>query len=301
MGIRCKTWRSGCMLLGWAWIFSWADHWIVMGACSPKTGRVLPKERKRRAKMEERLQKLLSRCGVASRRAAERMIAEGRVTVNGAVARLGQTADETRDVVAVDGIPVRTEPPKLYIMLNKPRGYVTTLRDEKGRNTVAELVAGCGQRVYPVGRLDMDSEGLLLLTNDGALANRLMHPSHEVDKTYLVWTAGAPPDAAQRLSRPMELDGVQLKPARVRELKRTPRQTVFEMTIHEGRNRQIRRMCELCGMRVIRLRRIAEGPVRLGSLEPGKWRHLTRQELQLLQIHQSEVHKNERNVSNTCK
>jgi 23S rRNA pseudouridine2605 synthase len=234
--------------------------------------------------MEERLQKYLSRCGVASRRAAEQMIEAGRVTVNGLPAQLGQRVDPARDTVAVDGKTVTAEPEKVYLMLNKPRGFVTTLSDEKGRRTVRELVADCGQRVYPVGRLDMDSEGLLLLTNDGEWTNRMTHPSHEVDKTYLVWVTGAPADAAEQLARPMELDGYRLRPAKVREVTRTPAYALLEMTIHEGRNRQIRRMCEQCGMTVTRLRRISEGPLQLGKLETGKWRYLTEKEQKMLGI-----------------
>jgi 23S rRNA pseudouridine2605 synthase len=234
--------------------------------------------------MEERLQKYLSRCGVSSRRAAEQMIEAGRVTVNGLPAQLGQRVDPARDTVDVDGKTVTAEPEKVYLMLNKPRGFVTTLSDEKGRRTVRELVADCGQRVYPVGRLDMDSEGLLLLTNDGEWTNRMTHPSHEVDKTYLVWVTGASADAAEQLARPMELDGYRLRPAKVREVTRTPAYALLEMTIHEGRNRQIRRMCEQCGMTVTRLRRISEGPLQLGNLETGKWRYLTEKEQKLLGI-----------------
>jgi 23S rRNA pseudouridine2605 synthase len=234
--------------------------------------------------MEERLQKYLSRCGVSSRRAAEQMIEAGRVTVNGCPAQLGQRVDPARDTVDVDGKTVTAEPEKVYLMLNKPRGFVTTLSDEKGRRTVRELVADCGQRVYPVGRLDMDSEGLLLLTNDGEWTNRMTHPSHEVDKTYLVWVTGASADAAEQLARPMELDGYRLRPAKVREVTRTPAYALLEMTIHEGRNRQIRRMCEQCGMTVTRLRRISEGPLQLGNLETGKWRYLTEKEQKLLGI-----------------
>jgi 23S rRNA pseudouridine2605 synthase len=212
------------------------------------------------------------------------MIEAGRVTVNGRPAQLGQRVDPARDTVAVDGKTVTAEPEKVYLMLNKPRGFVTTLSDEKGRRTVRELVADCGQRVYPVGRLDMDSEGLLLLTNDGEWTNRMTHPSHEVDKTYLVWVTGASADAAEQLARPMELDGYRLRPAKVREVTRTPAYALLEMTIHEGRNRQIRRMCEQCGMTVTRLRRISEGPLQLGNLETGKWRYLTEKEQKLLGI-----------------
>lgn len=231
---------------------------------------------------EERIQKLLSRCGIASRRAAEALIAAGRVTVNGEPARAGQKVCAERDLIAVDGVPVPAAPAPVYLMLNKPRGLVCTLQDEKGRRTVADLVADCGRRVYPVGRLDMDSEGLLLMTSDGAWANALMHPSAEVDKVYLVWVQGDAADAAACLSRPMTLDGCRLRPAGVQVKVRKPAYTLLEMTIHEGHNRQIRRMCESCGLHVTRLKRIAEGPLRLDpALSPGKWRYLTQQELLL--------------------
>ena len=229
--------------------------------------------------MEERIQKLLSRCGIMSRRAAERLVSEGRITVNGRPAVPGQPVDPQRDAVAVDGVPVKLEAQEpVYLMLNKPRGYVTTLHDEKGRRTAADLVADCGRRVYPVGRLDMDSEGLLLLTSDGDWADRMMHPSHEVEKVYLVWAAGAAEDTCRRLSQPMMLDGCALRPAAVQEKFRSPDYVLLQMTIHEGHNRQIRRMCEACGLHVTRLRRIAEGPLQLGDLAPGKWRWLTEQE-----------------------
>ena len=166
--------------------------------------------------MEERIQKLISACGLASRRAAEEWIIAGRVTVNGEKARLGNRADLDRDAVLVDGRPLTPGGGRTYLMLNKPRGYVTTLSDEKGRKTVADLVAGCGARVWPVGRLDMDSEGLLILTDDGALTHQLLHPSHVVDKEYLVWVTGSVNKAVPILSAPMTLDGERLAPAQVR-------------------------------------------------------------------------------------
>ena len=162
--------------------------------------------------MEERIQKLISACGLASRRAAEGWIAAGRVTVNGEKARLGDRADLDRDTVLIDGRPLRAGGGRTYLMLNKPRGYVTTLSDEKGRRTVADLGEGCGARVWPVGRLDMDSEGLLLLTDDGALTQQLLHPSHEVEKEYLVWVTGSVAKALPILSAPMTLDGEELAP-----------------------------------------------------------------------------------------
>ena len=228
--------------------------------------------------MEERLQKLLSACGLASRRTVEQWIEAGRVTVNGTKARLGDKADLDRDRIEVDGRPVRPGGDRLYLMLNKPRGYVTTLSDEKGRKTVAELVSGCGRRVWPVGRLDLDSEGLLLLTDDGALTHALLHPSHEVEKEYRVWVEGDVDAALPVLRGPMELDGYALRPARV-----TPAgEGVLSVVIHEGRNRQVRRMCAAAGLRVRRLQRVREGELCLGALPVGAWRHLTGEELCLL-------------------
>ena len=228
--------------------------------------------------MEERLQKLLSACGLASRRTVEQWIEAGRVTVNGTKARLGDKADLDRDRIEVDGRPVRPGGDRLYLMLNKPRGYVTTLSDEKGRKTVAELVSGCGRRVWPVGRLDLDSEGLLLLTDDGALTHALLHPSHEVEKEYRVWVEGDVDTALPVLRGPMELDGYALRPARV-----TPAgEGVLSVVIHEGRNRQVRRMCAAAGLRVRRLQRVREGELCLGALPVGAWRRLTGEELCLL-------------------
>lgn len=232
--------------------------------------------------MNQRLQKILSDRGVASRRKAEEMIAAGRVTVNGQAAHLGSSADADLDDIRVDGQPLPAAAGYIYLMLNKPRGYVTTLSDEKGRKTAAQLVADCGQRVYPVGRLDMDSEGLLLFTNDGAFANRLMHPKHEVQKTYLVQVSGYTPERFRQLAQPITLDGYRIQPPALRLLAEKGDKCNFEITIHEGRNRQIRRMCEAAGMQVLRLRRIREGAVTLGELPLGKWRHLTQEEVEKL-------------------
>ena len=232
--------------------------------------------------MKERLQKILSARGVASRRKAEEMIQDGLVTVNGAVAALGDTADADVDEILVEGKPLPSQTDYVYILLNKPRGYVTTLSDEKGRPNAASLVADCGVRVYPVGRLDMDSEGLLLFTNDGAFANTLMHPKHEVKKTYEVWTTGYVPGAEVRLARPIELDGYTIRPPKVKLIRAEGRKAKFQVTIHEGRNRQVRRMCEAAGMTCTRLRRISEGSLRLGDLPSGKWRYLTKEEVDSL-------------------
>ena len=225
--------------------------------------------------MKERLQKILSARGVASRRKAEEMITQGLVTVNGNVAVLGDTADPETDEILIAGKPLPRQESYIYILLNKPRGYVTTLSDEKGRPNAAQLVADCGVRVYPVGRLDMDSEGLLLFTNDGAFANALMHPKQEVRKTYEVWVTGYHPGAEVQLSRPITLDGYTIRPPKVKLLRADGQKAKFLVTIHEGRNRQVRRMCEAAGMHCTRLRRIQEGTLKLGDLPLGKWRYLT--------------------------
>lgn len=228
--------------------------------------------------MMERLQKLIASRGVCSRRKAEELISAGRVTVNGVVAAIGTSADPDVDTILLDGSPLPSSVENVYIMLHKPRGYVTTLSDEKGRPVVTELV-DCGKRVYPVGRLDMDSEGLLLLTNDGAFADRLMHPKREVDKTYEVWVTGFQPGCERLLERPIVLDGYQIRPPKVVLLNVQGNTARLRITIHEGRNRQIRRMCDAAGVRVTRLRRIAEGTVRLGNLKKGCWRYLTTEEI----------------------
>lgn len=232
--------------------------------------------------MAERLQKILSARGIASRRKAEEMIRAGEVTVNGAVAALGDTADPETDEIRVNGNVLPGQEGYVYLMLNKPRGYVTTLSDEKGRPDVSQLVADCGTRVYPVGRLDMDSEGLLLLTNDGSFANALMHPKHEVNKTYEVWVTGDYAGAEEKLARPIELDGYTIRPPKVKRLRSEGRKGKFLVTIHEGRNRQVRRMCQAAGMTCTRLRRIREGELSLGDLPLGKWRYLTADEVAAL-------------------
>ncbi|OUN24139.1 pseudouridine synthase [Flavonifractor sp. An82] len=229
--------------------------------------------------MEERLQKILSAHGLCSRRTAETWLAAGRVTVNGRPAAVGDKADPDRDDIRVDGKPIKGLDRRTYLLLNKPRGYVTTLSDEKGRKTVADLVKDCGARVWPVGRLDLDSEGLLILTDDGELTQRLLHPSHEVEKEYLVWVKGDIPTALPVLRGPMELDGVPLSPARVERAG----EGILSVTIHEGRNRQVRRMCAQAGLQVTRLRRVREGALTLGELKPGRWRRLGPEEVALLE------------------
>ena len=229
--------------------------------------------------MKERLQKILSARGVASRRKAEEMIGNGLVMVNGIIAKQGDSADPETDEILVEGKPLPTRQEYVYILLHKPRGYVTTLSDEKGRPNAAQLVADCGIRVYPVGRLDMDSEGLLLFTNDGDFANALMHPKHEVKKTYDTWVTGYVPGAEIRLARPIELDGYMIRPPKVKLIRAEGNKAKFQITIHEGRNRQVRRMCEAAGMTVTRLRRTKEGNLSLGELPLGKWRYLTSDEV----------------------
>ena len=206
-------------------------------------------------------------------------MAEGRVRVNGGTAVIGQRADPERDEITVDGRPIARVEQKRYLMLNKPRGYVCTLSDEKGRPTVAELVTDCGARVYPVGRLDLDSEGLLLLTNDGEWMQHLLHPRYEVNKTYRVTVAGEVGGCEKRLAAMTELDGEPIRRAQVRALSKGKDTAVLSITIHEGKNRQIRRMCASCGLFVKRLQRVREHTLALGDLPSGKWRDLTEQEV----------------------
>ena len=278
--------------------------------------------------MKERLQKLIARAGLCSRRRAEEWITQGKVTVNGGLARLGDTADPETDVILIDGAPLPDPPAETTtVLLNKPRGWVTTLSDEKDRPTVGALLPPELGRLYPVGRLDQFSEGLLLMTNDGELANRLTHPAGEVEKTYRLWVSGWHEGALEQLRRPIVLDGYRIKPplvkllwaheaeerqarsagsdaliapviaagndaavpaaeasgdASLREGKRT---ALLEITIHEGRNRQIRRMAEAAGLKTTRLQRVAEGPLTLGELKPGQWRRLSEAELDKLRIH----------------
>ena len=233
--------------------------------------------------MKERLQKIISASGLMSRRAAEELIAAGKVSVNGATAALGDKAEAGTDRILVDGKVLPSAGEKLYIMLNKPRGYVTTLSDEKGRKNVSELVKELGTRLYPVGRLDMYSEGLLLMTNDGDFANRLMHPSHQVDKCYHTWVKGEDMGWAVELLRcPMEIDGYVTSPAQVDILELKGEEALLGITIHEGRNRQVRKMCEAAGLKVTRLMRVSEGGVELGTLKSGRWRRLTEEELNML-------------------
>ena len=231
--------------------------------------------------MKDRLQKIISARGITSRRKAEEWIAAGRVCVNGRIATLGDSADPDIDEILLDGRPLPSAQKQVYIMLHKPRGYVTTLSDEKGRKNAAQLVAGCCARVYPIGRLDMDSEGLLLFTNDGEFANSLMHPKHEVNKTYRVTVDGYTDGAFARLQEPVTLDGYTIRKPEtaIVEGPDSSGRAVLQVVIHEGRNRQVRRMCAMAGMRVLRLVRIAEGSLELGTLKCGAWRYLTEDEI----------------------
>ncbi|MBQ7821733.1 MAG: rRNA pseudouridine synthase [Clostridia bacterium] len=231
-----------------------------------------------------RIQKYISECGVMSRRAAEREIELGNIKVNGETAELGQKIDPARDVVTYKGKKIRAvKPHKTYVMLNKPRGYVTTMSDERGRKCVRELLSDVDSRVYPVGRLDMNSEGLLLCTDDGELTNTLTHPSHEIVKTYLVRVRGmVDKNVIKALSSPMEIDGYVIKPVPVTKMSENENSTLLKMELGEGRNRQIRKMCEKCGLAVLSLKRVSEGELLLGDLPSGKWRYLTRAEVKYL-------------------
>ncbi len=219
-----------------------------------------------------------------SRRAAEEEIKNGRVLVNGKVAELGLRISPEEDEVEYKGkrvLPLKTQ--KTYILLNKPRGFVTTLSDEKGRRTVTDLIKEVGARVYPVGRLDMDSDGLLLLTNDGELTNRLTHPRHEIPKIYHVTVSGkVNQEKIFALSQKMTLDGYEILPVRTEIVECDESSTVLQMTLYEGRNRQIRKMCELQNLKIKRLCRVAIGDITLGSLEVGSWRYLTPDEVAYL-------------------
>lgn len=225
--------------------------------------------------MEERLQKILSAAGVCSRRKAEEYLLSGRVRVNGRPAALGDKADLERDTVEVDGVALRRPSAHTYLMLHKPRGYVTTLCDEKGRRTVTDLTADCPARVWPVGRLDMDSEGLLLLTDDGAFTHRLTHPAHGVEKEYRVKVEGSISRAIPLLRAPMYIDGEEMVADRVEETGGN----WLSIVIHQGKNRQVRRMCAAAGLKVQRLIRVREGALRLGQLPRGAWRFLTPDEV----------------------
>ena len=234
--------------------------------------------------MKERLQKILSAYGVSSRRAAEEMIADGRISVNGITAAVGMCADPETDVITVDGKRLgRDSGKRVYIALNKPTGYVTTMMDERGRKTVRDLTQDVGVKVYPVGRLDLNSMGLLLMTNDGELTNKLTHPKHEVEKEYIVGVDGDLETAVPLLGRSMEIDGYPIRAAKVRIVRNDDTGKILSVTIHEGRNRQVRKMCMQCGLSVRWLLRVRVGEIRLGDLPKGTWRYLTEEEITYLQ------------------
>lgn len=246
--------------------------------------------------MEEiRIQKYLSDCGILSRRAAEREIRERHITVNGMPAEIGQKVDPRKDEIRFCGKVIKAPRGRhyIYIMLNKPVGYVTTMQDEKGRKCVADLVKDVEDRVYPVGRLDMDSEGMLLMTNDGELANALMHPRHHIPKIYHVITKETvTKEQLIALSAPMDIDGYSIMPVETKLIKQLTVGSLLQMTLYEGRNRQIRKMCEQVGVTVKRLRRIAIGNLELGTLPVGKWEYLTKEEIAYLK--QAEQKKQEK-------
>ncbi len=233
--------------------------------------------------MTERVQKLIAAAGLASRRKAETWIADGRVTINGRVASLGDRADAERDRIEVEGRVLRLEQPKVYLLLNKPTGYVTTARDPQGRKVVNDLLRDVTVRVFPVGRLDLNTEGLLLLTNDGDLAARLTHPRHQVAKSYLVRVRGALSNEARRLLETgVNLEDGLTAPAKLSKVRTAGSHTWLELTIHEGRNRQVRRMCEAVGLSVSRLKRIGLAFLQIDGLPLGHYRHLTVSEVRRL-------------------
>lgn len=245
--------------------------------------------------MQEKIQKIIANSGLMSRRSAEDCISSGRVTVNRITAVLGDRADSSNDVIEVDGFPLKKTGEKLYVMLNKPAGYVTTMHDEQGRKNVSELVSSIDARLYPVGRLDIGSEGLLLMTNDGDFANSMMHPSHSVKKTYRVILRddgqadlSSAEDRISMMKEPIEIDGRLTTPAEVRILRKAGDRVLADVSIFEGRNRQIRRLCERSGFRVLRLTRISEGSLKLGNLRSGEYRFLTEEEIKRLK-HECEL------------
>lgn len=253
--------------------------------------------------MKERLQKIIAAAGITSRRAAEEMMLAGQVAVNGiVVTELGTKADPYVDLITVDGNPVKPAEKLYYVLLHKPAGYVTSLKDPEGRNLVTELVEDIGARLFPVGRLDYNSEGLLLLTNDGAWANRLMHPRHQVDKEYHVRVRGkADPQQIKRLAEGVELEDGLASGATVRLLKADQNNDWLSITIREGRNRQVRRMCAAVGLSVVRLRRIRYGNLTLGGLNPGEYRMLTVAEAQGLDAPPAPVRQKAKPVGRTQK
>ena len=233
---------------------------------------------------EERLQKILAKAGLASRRNAEELIRQGKVTVDGkVVTEMGFRVDPDIQVVAFEGCPVRLEEEKIYLLLNKPRGYVTTLHDPQGRPIVSSLLTGITSRVFPVGRLDFDTEGALILTNDGDFAQRILHPRFEIERTYQAEVRGLPGrEKIRLLEEGIEIEGQKTWPARVSIVAQEPATTTLEITIHEGRKRQVRKMFQAIGHRVLALKRIAYGGLQLGGLPTGQYRQLTPADLALI-------------------
>lgn len=230
--------------------------------------------------MEQRIQKILAQMGIASRRKAEELIIEGRVTVNGEVAVIGMKADPAKDHIKVDGRLFIKPEPKIYLMFNKPAGVVTSLFDPQGRPTIKDFLKGIKYRVFPVGRLDYDSEGLLLITNDGDFAHGILHPSKKISKTYVVKVKGViDENAMERLRRGVRLEDGLTLPARIKRIRKSESNSWVEITIYEGRKRQVKRMLEKVGYPVIKLRRIAIGSLKLGDLRPGEMRRLTQEEI----------------------
>lgn len=233
--------------------------------------------------MEQRIQKILAQMGIASRRKAEELIEEGRVTVNGKVAALGMKADPAKDHIKVDGRLLIRPEPKIYLMFNKPVGVVTSLSDPEGRPTIKDFLKGIKYRVFPVGRLDYDSEGLLLITNDGDFAHSVLHPSKKIPKTYVVKVKGIIDEAEMgKLRGGVRLEDGLTAPAKVKRIRKADNNSWVEITIYEGRKRQIRRMLENVGYPVIRLKRIAINGIKLGDLKSGEIRHLTNEEIKRL-------------------
>lgn len=232
----------------------------------------------------ERLQKYLAHAGIASRRTCEEIIAEGRVKVNGQVVReMGVQIDPEKDVIEVNGKKIEEKEEKIYLLLNKPEGYVTTLRDPQGRPKVTDLVKDVAERVYPVGRLDFDTEGLLILTNDGEITYGLTHPKHQIGKTYIAMVKGSPDkDKIKRFQKGLRLADGPTAPAKVKFLKKQGSNALLEITIYEGRNRQVRRMCETIGHPVMHLKRVSMGFLNLDKLETGSYRTLTKTEVKKL-------------------
>lgn len=232
--------------------------------------------------MKQRIQKVLSEYGIASRRAAEEMIRAGRISLNGQVISLGDHGDPEVDQIMIDGVPLASAPKRVYLLMNKPRGFITSVQDEQGRKTVIDLLPPETPRVYPVGRLDLNSEGLLLLTNDGELCQHLIHPSHHVDKTYLVWVQGNYQTAVSTLNQSMKLDGVWIQPPKTVVIKEFEGGALLKIVIHEGKNRQIRKMCQQVGLSVSRLKRVAIGTLELRDLPVGQVRPLSQREITYL-------------------